>query len=75
MVQLDEGRTKGGIEGVSDRVAEIKMPLSEIGADPGKEVLLSFTLWREEEPIEKAPLFSLIKMTVPDNYDLEYWIV
>ncbi|UCF89230.1 MAG: hypothetical protein JSV70_03025, partial [bacterium] len=64
-----------GVRGAMSRLAEIAMPLASIEATPGKEILLSFGLWRGADPVEKAPLFSLVKIKVPEDYELEYWIV
>jgi hypothetical protein len=75
MTALEENQRKEGFDGSVDEVAEIKVPLKELGAGPGQEILLSFTLWKDSDPIEKAPLFSLVKIAVPEDYDLEYWIV
>jgi hypothetical protein len=75
MILPGESRRKTGLACSVGKVAEIQVPLKGMGAGPGKEILMSFTLWRDGEPVEKAPLFSLVKITVPDEYDLEYWIV
>jgi hypothetical protein len=64
-----------GLEGVAGKVAEIRLPLDLLGAVPGQDVLMSFTLLKDGVPVEKAPMFSLVKISVPEDYDLEYWIV
>ena len=67
--------TPSGVQGAVGRIAEIAIPLEELGASPGKEILFSFSLWHGTDPVEKAPLFTLVKVRVPEDYELEYWIV
>ncbi len=74
LLEGEEGREEG-IRGAMSKLAEIAMPLASLEAKPGKEILLSFSLWRGSDPVEKAPLFSLVKIKVPEDYELEYWIV
>ncbi|UCG37666.1 MAG: hypothetical protein JSV00_05495 [bacterium] len=72
---MEPADLEAGLLGAAGRVAEVRVPLKILEAGPGREILLSFSLWKGPDPIEKAPLFSLVKITVPEDYDLEYWIV
>ncbi|UCF30655.1 MAG: glycoside hydrolase [bacterium] len=71
----DDHARKAGVLSAVDRILEVGLPLDYIGAVEGGEVLLSFTLWKDDTPVEKAPLFSMVKILVPENYDLEYWMI
>ncbi len=72
---LSEKDRDAGCVGKASRIAEIALPLEALGAFPGRELLLSFGLWKGDDPVERAPLFSLVKIVVPEDYELEYWIV
>jgi alpha-amylase/alpha-mannosidase (GH57 family) len=74
-VKFDPDSDAGGVRAAVGRVVEISIPLSFIGASGGEEILMSFNLWRNGTPIERAPLFSLVKVIVPEDYDLDYWII
>jgi len=75
MEVVEKAFSRAGVRAAAGKVAEIRLPLEVLGAGPGQEILLSFSLLRGEEPVEKAPLLSLVKILVPEDYDLEYWIV
>ncbi|MDT8395026.1 MAG: glycoside hydrolase family 57 protein [bacterium] len=75
METLDGDQRSAGVRGACDKIGEFALPLVTLGAEPGMEILLSFSLWRGSEPVEKAPLFSMVRIPVPEDYDLEYWIV
>ena len=75
LLPLDDQDDTAGIRGAVERVAEVGLPLRELEVLPGGEILLSFSLWKGGDPMEKAPLFSLVKIKVPEDYELEYWIV
>jgi len=70
-----EGEACGDVQGAVGRIAEIAIPLDRLDASPGREILFSFSLWKGADPVEKAPLFTLVKVRVPEDYELEYWIV
>jgi hypothetical protein len=75
LVLQGETATTTDVRGAVGRIAEIAIPLAELNASPGKEILFSFSLWKGADPVEKAPLFTLVKIRVPEDYELEYWIV
>ncbi len=67
--------SRAGVRAAAGKVAEIRLPLEVLGAGPGQEIMLFFSLFRGKELVEKAPSLSLVKILVPEDYDLEYWIV
>ncbi len=56
------------------KVAEISIPLSLLGAVPGGDILLALEVRRGAESLERAPAFSLARLRVPADYNLESWM-
>ena len=55
------------------KVAEISLPLDALTAGPGQEVHVTFQLSRDGDLVEKAPLYHMAQLRLPEDYDLECW--
>ena len=63
------------IEAAYEKIAEFKIPIFKLGIQKGDEINIYFSLFKNNEMLERAPFDSTIKIKIPENIFLDYWKV
>ncbi|MBI5446128.1 MAG: glycoside hydrolase [Deltaproteobacteria bacterium] len=56
-----------------EKVGEVALPLGALGLGPAGDLCLSFRILRGGEVLEKAPLYHMVQVQLPNDYALECW--